>query len=101
MVSVTYAVCHLCLVSLILSVTYKPFTLSVIMLSVDMLSIVVPSIQVSGKYSKKVGLQKYIIKLFNDKLIFNFIFLAFCKLHINTFSIQETWVGYEPSTLRL
>ncbi len=34
MLSVIYAECHLCLLALMLNVTYKPFMLSVIMLSV-------------------------------------------------------------------
>jgi hypothetical protein len=34
--------CHLCLLSLMLSVTYKPFMLSVFMVNVVMLSVVAP-----------------------------------------------------------
>ncbi len=40
MLSVIYAECHLCLVSFMLSVTNKPFMLSVIMLNAIMLSVV-------------------------------------------------------------
>ncbi len=42
MPSVTYAECHLCWMSLMLSVTYEPFMLSGIMLNVVMLSVVAP-----------------------------------------------------------
>ncbi len=43
MLGATYAECHLFWVSLMLSVTLKPFQLSVIMLSVVMLSVVATS----------------------------------------------------------
>jgi hypothetical protein len=44
MLSVLYAQCHLCLVSLKLSVTYKPLILSVIMANVIMLSVVMANV---------------------------------------------------------
>jgi hypothetical protein len=39
-----YAECHLCLLLLMLSVTYKPLMLSVIMLNVIMLSVIMLSL---------------------------------------------------------
>jgi hypothetical protein len=45
-----YADCRLCILSLMLSVTYEPFMLSVITLSVVMLSVVAPA-----SYYKFVG----------------------------------------------
>jgi hypothetical protein len=40
MLSVTYAECHLCAMSFMLSITYKPFIMSVIMLSDIMLNVI-------------------------------------------------------------
>jgi hypothetical protein len=40
MLSVIYAECHLCRVSFMVSVTYKPHLLSVVMLNVVMLTVI-------------------------------------------------------------
>ncbi len=39
-----YAECHLCMISLMLSVTYKPFVLSVILLSIVMQNVIMLSV---------------------------------------------------------
>jgi hypothetical protein len=44
MLSVIYAECHLCCLSLMLSVTFKTFMLSVIMLNVVTLNVVMLSV---------------------------------------------------------
>ncbi len=46
---VSYAECHLCLVSFMLSVTFKLYMLSVIMLNVIMLSVIMLAVVVPGK----------------------------------------------------
>jgi len=48
-----YAECHLCLLSLMLSVTYKPIMLSVVMLNVVMMTVIVLSV-VAPFYEYKI-----------------------------------------------
>ncbi len=52
MQSVAYAACHLCCVSLTLSVTYKPIMLSVITLNVFMLSLTYKPSMLSVVYAE-------------------------------------------------
>ncbi len=57
-----YAECHVCLLSLMLKVSDKPFTLSdirldVIMLSVVMLSVVMLSVVAPKRHNQKHGLK--------------------------------------------
>ncbi len=49
-----YAECHLCLVSLMLSVTYKPFVVSAVMLDVIMVSVVLLNVVRPDLTNKKV-----------------------------------------------
>jgi hypothetical protein len=58
-----YADCHLCLVSLMLSVTYKTFMLSVIMLSV-----VSPSIHPWNAITNRGDSRSWLCRVFDSKL---------------------------------
>ncbi len=49
-----YAECHLCWLSLMLSVTFKPFMMCVVIPNVIMLSVVAPSVVFINLYTVKM-----------------------------------------------